>query len=103
MARGMMASVGRIWRDRRGLSALEFALVLPETDQSGAQSVAERIRARVAEFSFLASEGLDVRLTTSVGFASRDSGRQSVTDLLRSADEAMYWVKAHGKNGIHGS
>ena len=81
----------------------EFALVLPETDRSGAQSVAERIRARVAEFSFLASEGLDVRLTTSIGFASRDSGRQSVTDLLHAADEAMYWVKAHGKNGIHGA
>ena len=81
----------------------EFALVLPETDQSGAQTLAERIRARVAEFSFLASEGLDVRLTTSIGFASRDSGRQSVTDLLHAADEAMYWVKAHGKNGIHGS
>jgi diguanylate cyclase (GGDEF)-like protein len=81
----------------------EFALVLPETDRSGAQSVAERIRARVAEFSFLASDGIDVRLTTSIGFASRDSGRQSVTDLLHAADEAMYWVKAHGKNGIHGS
>jgi diguanylate cyclase (GGDEF)-like protein len=81
----------------------EFALILPETDQAGAQSVAERIRARVAEFSFLASEGLDVRLTTSIGFASRDAGRQTVTDLLQAADEAMYWVKAHGKNGIHGS
>jgi diguanylate cyclase (GGDEF)-like protein len=81
----------------------EFALVLPETDRSGAQTLAERIRARVAEFSFLASEGLDVRLTTSIGFASRDSGRQSVTDLLHAADEAMYWVKAHGKNGIHGA
>jgi GGDEF domain-containing protein len=57
----------------------------------------------LAEFSFLASDGLDVRLTTSIGFASRDSGRQSVTDLLHAADEAMYWVKAHGKNGIHGS
>ena len=81
----------------------EFALVLPETDRAGAQSVAERIRARVAEFSFLTSEGLDVRLTTSIGFASRDGSRQSVTDLLHAADEAMYWVKAHGKNGIHGS
>ena len=29
--------------------------------------------------------------------------RQSVTDLLHAADEAMYWVKAHGKNGIHGA
>ena len=40
---------------------------------------------------------------SSIGFASRDAGRQTVTDLLQAADEAMYWVKAHGKNGIHGS
>ncbi|MFL5332583.1 MAG: diguanylate cyclase [Geminicoccaceae bacterium] len=81
----------------------EFALVLPETDQAGAQILAERIRVRAAEFRFLASEGLDVRLTTSIGFASREGGRQTVTELLQAADEAMYWVKAHGKNGIHGS
>ena len=29
----------------------------------------------------------------------KDSG----TIYLGAADEAMYWVKAHGKNGIHGS
>jgi diguanylate cyclase (GGDEF)-like protein len=79
----------------------EFALILPDTNRAGALNVAERIRARVAGYRFLAAEGLDVRLTTSIGIASRDGGRPTVADLLRAADAAMYWVKEHGKNGIH--
>lgn len=79
----------------------EFALILPDTSRSGALNVAERVRARVAGFRFLAGEGLDVRLTTSIGIATREMGRHTVADLLRAADAAMYWVKDHGKNGIH--
>jgi two-component system cell cycle response regulator len=78
----------------------EFALVLPETGAAGALNVAERIRARAAAHEFLTGEGLCVRLTTSVGIATRDEGRLSASDLLQAADRAMYWVKAHGKNGI---
>lgn len=78
----------------------EFALVLPETGAAGALNVAERIRARAAAHEFLTGEGLSVRLTTSVGIATRDEGRLSASDLLQAADRAMYWVKAHGKNGI---
>jgi diguanylate cyclase (GGDEF)-like protein len=62
--------------------------------------VAERIRARASTHAFLAAEGLSVRLTTSIGIATRDEGRLSATELLQAADRAMYWVKAHGKNGI---
>jgi GGDEF domain-containing protein len=43
---------------------------------------------------------LGVRLTTSIGIATREEGHLSATDLLQAADAAMYWVKAHGKNGI---
>jgi two-component system, cell cycle response regulator len=78
----------------------EFALVLPETCATGAMNVAERIRARAATHAFLTAEGLDVRLTTSIGIATRGEGRLSAADLLQAADRAMYWVKAHGKNGI---
>ena len=66
----------------------------------GAMNVAERIRARVAAHVFLAGEGLDVRLTISIGIATREHGRLSAAELLQAADRAMYWVKAHGKNGI---
>jgi diguanylate cyclase (GGDEF)-like protein len=65
----------------------EFALVLPDTGGAGALNVGDRIRARVAAHVFLTGEGLSVRLTTSIA-------------LLQAADQAMYWVKAHGKDGI---
>jgi diguanylate cyclase (GGDEF)-like protein len=79
----------------------EFAIVLPETDVTGAHNVADRIQSRVAAFTFLASEGLAVNLTASIGIAARGPDRQSATDLLEAADAAMYWVKAHGKNAVH--
>jgi diguanylate cyclase (GGDEF)-like protein len=78
----------------------EFALVLPETAPAGAEALAARIRDRVRAHSFLAADGLDVRLTVSVGLATRTTERLSAADLLHAADTAMYWVKAHGKNGI---
>ena len=78
----------------------EFALVLPETAAAGALAVAERVRDRVRAHRFLASDGLDVRLTVSVGLATRASETLSAADLLQAADAAMYWVKDHGKDGI---
>jgi len=78
----------------------EFALVLPETAGPGAMAVAERVRDRVRAHRFLAGDGLDVRLTVSVGLATRASGRLSAAGLLQAADAAMYRVKDHGKNGI---
>jgi two-component system cell cycle response regulator len=78
----------------------EFALVLPDTGASGAMNVAERIRLRIAQHDFLSGEGLNVRLTASIGIATREEGRSSAIDLLQAADEAMYRVKACGKDGI---
>jgi diguanylate cyclase (GGDEF)-like protein len=79
----------------------EFAVVLPETDARGARAVASRIQQRIATQSFLESEGLQVRLTVSIGVSTLKSGAVSADALLRAADEAMYWIKERGKNGIH--
>ena len=78
----------------------EFALVLPDTPSDGALSVGERIRERIAEFVFLAGDDLHVRLTASVGVATFPDIASTVDGLLQAADDAMYWVKAHGKDGI---
>ncbi|HUF23562.1 MAG TPA: GGDEF domain-containing protein [Vicinamibacterales bacterium] len=79
----------------------EFAVVLPDTDASGARAVAARIRDRVAGHVFLTSIGLSVRLTASIGVATHTEPSASADELLAAADAAMYWVKGHGKNGIH--
>lgn len=79
----------------------EFSVVLPDTGREGAVSVAERIRDRVRAFTFLAGDGLAVRLTASIGVATLPDTAASAEELLRAADTAMYKVKAAGKDGIY--
>jgi diguanylate cyclase (GGDEF)-like protein len=79
----------------------EFSVILPDTSQEGAMFVAERICDRLRAFKFLRSDGLEVRLTASVGIATLPDVTTSAEELLRAADRAMYRVKNAGKNGIH--
>jgi diguanylate cyclase (GGDEF)-like protein len=79
----------------------EFALVLPDTASDGAVSVGERIRDRLAAHRFLEADGLSIALTASVGVATLAEVSGTAEGLIQAADEAMYWVKSHGKNGIH--
>jgi diguanylate cyclase (GGDEF)-like protein len=79
----------------------EFALILPDTGKDGAMAVATRIRDRIKGARFLTSDGLDVRLTASIGVATLPDVAASAEELLRAADMAMYQVKAVGKDGIH--
>jgi diguanylate cyclase (GGDEF)-like protein len=79
----------------------EFALILPDTGSEGAVSVGERVRERIAAFRFLQGDGLSIQLTVSVGVATLPDVAASADALIQAADEAMYWVKEHGKNGIH--
>ena len=78
----------------------EFALVLPDTGGEGSFAVGERIRERIAAHSFLARDGLNLRLTVSVGVATLPDAAASADELMRAADAAMYQVKGRGKNGI---
>jgi len=78
----------------------EFVVVLPETARPQARLVARRIQERMASAVFLQACGLQVRLTVSVGVATLTDGRGTAADLIRVADEAMYWVKHHGRDGI---
>lgn len=79
----------------------EFSVILPDTGREGAVSVAERVRDRIRAFEFLASDGLTVRLTASIGIATLPDVAGSAEELLRAADTAMYRVKDAGKDGIH--
>ena len=79
----------------------EFALILPDTGSDGAAAVGDRVRDRIAAFRFLQADGLDIQLTVSVGVATLPDVAASADGLIQAADEAMYWVKEHGKNGLH--
>jgi diguanylate cyclase (GGDEF)-like protein len=78
----------------------EFALILPDTGSEGAAQVGDRVRERLAAHPFLAGNGLNLRLTASVGVATLPDVAASAEELVRAADMAMYQVKDSGKNGV---
>ena len=78
----------------------EFALICPQTDLPQAVEVAERIRAEAAALSF---SGIlkDLHLTISLGIATYPRGNiQTVDDLIREADYALYNAKNAGRNRV---
>ena len=78
----------------------EFAIVLPDTGAAGAMAVARRVCKRIRAHVFLQTEGIDFRLTASTGAATLPDTAATVEELIQAADDAMYQVKAEGKDGI---
>jgi diguanylate cyclase (GGDEF)-like protein len=76
----------------------EFGIILPETNAKGAYVQAERIREAICQIR-LPVQPSEVRNTVSIGVASfPDQTSQTVEDLIRLADEALYLAKKQGKN-----
>jgi diguanylate cyclase (GGDEF)-like protein len=76
------------------LGGEEFALILPGADRAQALRVAERVRSKVHE----GFEGRPVSLTMSFGAASYPADGETLEEILRAADIAMYAAKAAGKD-----
>lgn len=69
----------------------EFALLMPATDPSGAQRVAERLRTHLA--------ALPHQVTVSIGLAIAEEPSDGA-DLLAAADRATYRAKRAGKDAV---
>jgi len=77
----------------------EFVVVMPDTEATIAEKVAERVRAEIAELPFVIN-GVGVPVTVSVGVSSLKRGADSVADLLKRADVALYEAKSGGRNRV---
>ena len=71
----------------------EFAVILPETDESGGAFAAERLRIDVM------AHAADILTTVSIGVAASNVGDDADT-LLRAVDKALYAAKALGRNCV---
>jgi diguanylate cyclase (GGDEF)-like protein len=77
----------------------EFVLVLSGADAACAGSIAERLRAAVADHTCLLEGGGKVSPTISLGVSQlRDD--EDPTALFARADAAMYQAKTHGRNAV---
>ena len=83
---------------RRGCLLLVF-LVLPATAQDRAVATAERILEKCREHKF-AGFPKPHPITLSMGVATYPADSKTIEGLIEKADEALYWVKSHGRNGV---
>ena len=109
----VLAGVARVIKDQlRGSDVLaryggeEFIAVLPDTAESDALAIAERIRAAVEACRFEAPDGQLFSVTVSVGVAvmlgsSLGNATEAVTDaLVGQADRALLEAKRSGRNRV---
>src|SRR5712675_1638791 len=78
----------------------EFVILLPQTSKENALNVARRLHKLVRERVWLVPEGLNIKLTPSVGVASYPVDSRSKEGLLHLADEAMYLVKNTKRDSV---
>ncbi len=74
----------------------EFVIILSNTDLSGAETIAERIRAAVAGLVCI-HEKQEIPVTISLGVAGLAEA-ETYKALLQRADEALYRAKSSGRN-----
>jgi diguanylate cyclase (GGDEF)-like protein len=74
----------------------EFAILLPDTDTTGAAEVAEKLH-QIFLKTRLHSEKGDVEVSISMGIAILEDGFTNLEGLLMQADEALYAAKARGR------
>jgi diguanylate cyclase (GGDEF)-like protein/PAS domain S-box-containing protein len=77
----------------------EFRLLLPGTPQSGAMSLAERIREEVNRVNLRAPDG-GPALSMSAGLCGSRLSDRGIDDVVRRADAALYQAKAAGRNAV---
>ncbi len=77
----------------------EFGLLLPEANIETALDVAERFRQTIEKNVLATGDGI-VKTTVSVGISCLDEEHQSLEDVMKHADIALYAAKGKGKNRV---
>jgi len=77
----------------------EFAVILPATAVTDARPSANRVRKAIEEARF-EFQGVELRVTTSVGLAQLMSG-ENPESMVKRSDEGLYKSKEAGRNCSH--
>ena len=82
----------------------EFAVCLPNTNTENARIACERLRSYVEQLSvkIISDTGGDesIHITVSIGLVLAKTDSLTIDDLLKQADSALYYAKAHGRNQV---
>jgi diguanylate cyclase (GGDEF)-like protein len=82
----------------------QFAILLPQTGETEARRLAERLRDHIAGEPIAIEDGSHAgfvfRLTVSIGIAVLDRSRRALTELIGAADRALSEAKTTGRNKV---
>ncbi len=77
----------------------EFVMILPDISSEQAIEIIERMRESIANNAFShSSMSQSFNITISFGLCHKNSGNQSLDNLIQLADTALYQAKSKGRN-----
>ena len=106
MGSHVLAEVGRIIQDAIRVADVsaryggeEFLSYLAETDGTGVERAAERIRSEIEAFLFVLDD-VSIHVTISIGIAVAPGHGTDIKTLVAAADQALYRAKETGRNRV---
>lgn len=96
----------RVKRNIRGVDLAcrfggeEFVVLMPDTDVSNAEMIAERVRQSIGEKPFEIKSQRPLTVTVSVGVSLNESMADTPESLIKRADLALYRAKREGRNRV---
>ena len=77
----------------------EFIFCFPEIDLNSAKGMLERVRRGIEELSIRTDDSSTIKVTCSFGLSNMCADN-SLTEIIKQADNAMYMAKNNGRNRV---
>lgn len=77
----------------------EILVMLPDCGKDTAVQIAEDIIEEIRKLVIISQEGDEIKVTMTLGTASSDEGKD-IKDIIKEADNRLYYGKGHGKNCV---
>lgn len=95
----MLRSAARVDDEVCRIGGEEFLVICANTDLPAAEATAERLRLAVENLSLSINEH-KLKITVSIGIATRCDQDSNSSDLLKAADIGVYAAKSKGRNRV---
>ncbi|MEI7528716.1 MAG: GGDEF domain-containing protein, partial [Elusimicrobiota bacterium] len=80
----------------------EIVILLPQATGAEAQRLAQRLNSEISELRIAVpfSKTRELKITLSIGISTFPADGATIEAMLEKADDALYWVKSHGRGKI---